>query len=150
MPDLRNDLPEPDHDRLIDISARVVVVEKEIRELRDWRHDQAAPVMMAIQAQQKANVDAISKVTENVSRLADAVLPLAELPAQFHEHKEDDEKSFFAVNTGIDQIHKKINTARDETAKDIRTVITWVAGLLLGAAATIIMAQWALLSTHIR
>lgn len=160
MPDLRNDLPESDHDILVEIRGMVRAHEKEIDSLRSWRHDVVAPTMMAIQAQQKTNADHISKLSGNVEKVTAAVAALAPLPGDFREHMEQDRESFAKVDGSVSKLHEKIDRNREERAQgETRLskerasgelhIVLWVAGIVGVALLGAIGAMWGILSPYL-
>lgn len=149
MPDLRNEMPEPDHDILVEMRAELRQVVKEIDNLREWRHDVAAPAMMAIQAQQKANADHIGRLATSVEKFTVSVAALATVPADFRDHLIADRESFEKVGTAIGDLFEKIERNRDERAKGETKLMLWVAGIVGFALLGVIAAMWALLSPHL-
>lgn len=149
MPELRNEPPDTDHDRVIEHAARLAAAEREIDSLREWRHDQVAPVMMAIQAQQKRNADDIGRVVAAVDKLTHTHAALAGLPDEFRQHTMNDTASFDAVRVSMQIVHDKLDTNRAERADGQRRVILWVAGLMIAGLAAVVATQWAFISPHL-
>lgn len=149
------------------MSATLRQHDSEIQNLRDWRHNTVAPVMIEIQAQQKRNADSIAKVIEasaaaadNISRLAVTIAPLSAMPEELRDHRQSDERSFNAVQEGMKGLHDRLademtavrstmaeNRAQAQKGQLATTI--WIAGLLLAGLAGIIASIWAFIQPHL-
>lgn len=149
MSDLRNTASDDDHDRVVNMAARLGIVEREMEGLRDWRHNTVSPIMMSIQGQQKNNADMIGKLGELLEKVIASMEPLRSLPADFREHLDDDKLSNKQWSDGIAALDNKMDANSIERGEQHRRLIYWVAGLLIVGLGSVVGAQWAFISPHL-
>lgn len=141
--------PASDHDSLIDMVADVRHMKAEIQSLREWRHEVVAPVMIVIQAAQKASSDQVSRLEDKIDRVLDAMFPLSGLPGDFRNHVDDDHRAFDGLREDVVAILTAVGENRTQRAIGETRVLKWVGGLIVIGLLSLVGAMWTLLTPHI-
>lgn len=131
--------------RLTTLETKLVAAETiqqrnndEIQRLRDWRHDNASPMLQIMQNNQAQNIKSIERLTENIDRVTAVMGTLSGLPKVLHDHQDGCIEARHEDLEHRGEFEKHVNLKFDKLSEQQRT-------MMLAAIGT--LATWVIMGT---